>query len=70
MSKSPFSYRRIDHLRQFAYDCKLSDKDARPFGKLTARKTWEALLDSRGLRGELRPEASSSENEVNVMQNT
>jgi hypothetical protein len=70
MSKSPFSYRRIDHLRQFAYDCKLSDDDARPFGKLTATKTWEALLDSRGLRGEFKPETSSPKNEVNAMQNT
>src|SRR4028118_163314 len=49
---SPVSCRRIDHLRQFAYDCKLSADAARPFGKLTATKTWEALLNSRGLRSE------------------
>jgi hypothetical protein len=67
---SPVSCRRIDHLRQFAYDCKLSDDDARPFGKLTATKTWEALLNSRGLRGEPSPETSSLKNEVNATQNT
>jgi hypothetical protein len=66
---SPVSYRRIDHLRQFAYDCNLSDDDARPFGKLTARKTWEALLNSRGLKSQPKPETSSPKNEANTMRN-
>jgi len=70
MSNAPFSYRRIDHLRQFAYDCKLSDDDARPFGKLTATKTWEALLNSRALRNEPGHKTPSLKNQVNAAQNT
>lgn len=61
MSKpSTFSYRRIDRLRQLAYDCNLSDDEARKFGKLTATKTWEALLSSHGLEFEPKPEISPS----------
>ena len=43
------SCRRIDHLRQLAYDCNLTNDEARKFGKLTATKTWEALLTSHSL---------------------
>ena len=57
---STFSYRRIDHLRQLAYDCSLTDDEARKFGKLTATKTWEALLSSHGLEFEPKPEISPS----------
>jgi hypothetical protein len=61
MSKtSPISFRRIDHLRQLAYDCNLTDDEARKFGKLTATKTWEALLKSHGLEFEPKPEISPS----------
>jgi|SRR6476620_10141548 len=53
MSKpSIVSYRRIDRLRQLAYDCNLTNDEARKFGKLTATKTWEALLSSHGLEFE------------------
>jgi len=55
-----FSYRRIDRLRQLAYDCNLTDDEARKFGKLTATKTWEALLSSHGLEVEPKPEISPS----------
>ena len=61
MSKaSPMSFRRIDHLRQLAYDCNLTDEEARKFGKLTKTSTWEALLSSHGLEFESKPEISPS----------
>ena len=41
--------RRIDRLRQLAYDCLLTDEDARQFGKLSKTSTWEALLTKHGL---------------------
>ncbi|HEY9822695.1 MAG TPA: hypothetical protein V6D35_18275 [Candidatus Sericytochromatia bacterium] len=44
--------RRIEHLKQLAYDCNLSNEEARKFGKLSATKTWEALLTSHGLEFE------------------
>jgi len=46
------SCRRIDRLRQLAYDCNLTDNEARKFGKLTKTYTWEALLSSHGLEFE------------------
>jgi len=61
MSKpSIVSCRRIDRLRQLAYDCNLTDDEARKFGKLTATKTWEALLTSHSLEFESKPEISPS----------
>jgi len=48
--------RRIDTLRQLAYDCNLSNEEARKFGKLSATKTWEALLTSHGLEFEPKSE--------------
>jgi hypothetical protein len=41
--------RRIDALRQLAYDCGLTNEQARVFGKLSATATWEKLLLSHGL---------------------
>lgn len=41
--------RRIDRLKQLAFDCNLSESDARQFGKLTKTSTWEALLTLHGL---------------------
>ncbi|MEG5176185.1 hypothetical protein [Microcoleus sp. B3-D7] len=49
MSKPLISYRRIDQLKQLAYDCNLTNEQAREFGKLTATATWEKLLTSHGL---------------------
>jgi hypothetical protein len=55
MIKPVVSCRRIDHLRQLAYDCNLTDDEARKFGKLTKTSTWEALLSSHGLEFEPKP---------------
>jgi hypothetical protein len=46
---SVVSYRRIDQLKQLAYDCNLTNEQARAFGKLTATSTWESLLTKHGL---------------------
>ena len=51
--------RRIEHLKQLAYDCNLSNEEARKFGKLSATKTWEALLSSHGLEFEPKSEIIS-----------
>jgi len=56
MIKPVVSCRRIDRLRQLAYDCRLTDDEARKFGKLTKTSTWEALLNSHGLEFEPKPE--------------
>jgi len=53
MSKPfPFSGRRIDRLRWLAYDCNLTNEDARQYGKLTVTKTWETLLFVHGIEFE------------------
>jgi hypothetical protein len=41
--------RRIDALRQLAYDCNLTAEQARKHGKLSATATWEKLLTAHGL---------------------
>ena len=41
--------RRIEHLKQLAYDCNLTNEQARIFGKLSATATWEKLLLAHGL---------------------
>lgn len=51
--------RRIDCLKQLAYDCGLTNDQARSFGKLTATSTWEKLLLAHGLEFEPRIETSS-----------
>jgi len=48
--------RRIEHLKTLAYDCGLTPEEARKFGKLSATKTWEALLTSHGLEFEPKSE--------------
>jgi hypothetical protein len=48
--------RRIEHLKALAYDCGLTAEEARKFGKLSATKTWEALLTSHGLEFEPKSE--------------
>jgi hypothetical protein len=53
------SRRRIEHLKQLAYDCGLTAEEARQHGKLTATKTWEALLSSHGLEFEPKSEIIS-----------
>jgi hypothetical protein len=49
MSKLPASYRRIDQLKQLAFDCNLTAEEARKYGKLSATATWEKLLNAHGL---------------------
>jgi hypothetical protein len=41
--------RRIEHLKQLAYDCNLTAEQAREYGKLSATATWEKLLLAHGL---------------------
>jgi len=52
--------RRIDALRQLAYDCGLTNEQARDFGKLTATATWEKLLLAHGLEFEPRIEIANN----------
>jgi hypothetical protein len=52
--------RRIDALRQLAYDCGLTNEQARDFGKLTATATWEKLLSAHGLEFEPRIEIANN----------
>jgi hypothetical protein len=53
MNKPPLvSRRRIDGLKQLAYDCGLTNDNAKSFGKLSKTSTWEALLNSHGLEYE------------------
>jgi hypothetical protein len=54
--------RRIDALRQLAYDCGLTNEQARVFGKLSATATWEKLLLAHGL--EFEPKIETANNTV------
>ncbi len=56
MPKPLVSYRRIDQLKQLAFDCNLTAEQARQYGKLTATATWEKLLTSHGLEFDRKPE--------------
>ncbi|MGB8688976.1 MAG: hypothetical protein WCD53_16785 [Microcoleus sp.] len=53
MNKPPLvSRRRIDGLKQLAYDCGLTSDRAKSFGKLSKTSTWEALLEFHNLEYE------------------
>ena len=56
MTEPMRSRRRIEHLKQLAYDCGLTVEEARQHGKLTATATWEKLLTSHGLEFDHKPE--------------
>jgi hypothetical protein len=43
------SRRRIEHLKELAYACNLTNEQAKAFGKLSATATWEKLLLAHGL---------------------
>ncbi len=58
MAKPMLSRRRIEHLKQLAYDCNLTNEQARTFGKLTATATWEKLLLAHDLEFESRIETT------------
>lgn len=60
MAEPMRSRRRIEHLKQLAYDCNLSNEQARAFGKLTATATWEKLLNSHGLEFDRKIEISNN----------
>ncbi|WP_246277045.1 hypothetical protein [Microcoleus asticus] len=49
------SRRRIEHLKQLAFDCNLTNEQARQHGKLTATATWEKLLLAHGLEFDRKP---------------
>jgi hypothetical protein len=49
MAKPLFSYRRIDQLKQLAFDCNLTADEARKYGKLSKTATWETLLRVHGV---------------------
>jgi len=72
MSEPMRSRRRIEHLKQLAYDCGLSAEEARQHGKLTATATWEKLLTSHGLefepRIEITPNTVATANQENPRQ--
>jgi hypothetical protein len=54
--------RRIEHLKQLAYDCNLTAEQAREYGKLSATATWEKLLLAHGL--EFEPKAEINKNAI------
>jgi hypothetical protein len=54
------SRRRIEHLKQLAYDCNLTNEQAREYGKLSVTATWEKLLTAHGLEFEPRIEAANN----------
>jgi hypothetical protein len=56
------SRRRIEHLKQLAFDCNLTAEQAREYGKLSATATWEKLLTAHGL--EFEPKIEISNNKV------
>ena len=54
--------RRIERLKQLAYDCNLTAEQARAYGKLSATATWEKLLLAHGL--EFEPKIEINDNTV------
>jgi hypothetical protein len=58
------SRRRIEHLKQLAYDCNLTAEQAREYGKLSATATWEKLLTAHGL--EFEPKTETTRNTVTI----
>jgi hypothetical protein len=54
------SRRRIEHLKQLAYDCNLTNEQAREFGKLSVTATWEKLLTAHGLEFERKIQSTNN----------
>ena len=57
--------RRIEHLKQLAFDCNLTAEQAREYGKLSATATWEKLLTAHGL--EFEPKLEINNNKVTTV---
>lgn len=55
--------RRIDCLKQLAFDCNLTNDEARIFGDLRSTATWEKLLLAHGLEFDCKPETSAPQNQ-------
>jgi len=64
MAEPMRSRRRIEHLKQLAYDCNLTNEQARQHGKLTATATWEKLLTLHGLEFDRKIEITSNTTEI------
>ena len=65
--------RRIDCLKQLAFDCNLTSDQARIFGDLRSTATWEKLLLAHGLEFDRKPEIPAPQNQesarqINLMQ--
>jgi hypothetical protein len=60
MTKPVLSRRRIEHLKQLAYDCNLTAEQAKEYGKLSATATWEKLLTAHGLEFERKIEINNN----------
>lgn len=60
MTKPMLSRRRIEHLKQLAYDCNLTAEQAKEYGKLSATATWEKLLTAHGLEFERKIEINNN----------
>jgi len=60
MTKPMLSRRRIEHLKQLAYDCNLTAEQAKKYGKLSATATWEKLLTAHGLEFERKIEINNN----------
>ena len=58
MIEQPLNRRRIDHLKELAYDCNLTNEQARNFGKLSKTSTWESLLRFHNLEFDEKSEIS------------
>jgi hypothetical protein len=57
--------RRIEYLKQLAFDCNLTAEQAREYGKLSATATWEKLLTAHGL--EFEPKLEINNNKVTTV---
>jgi hypothetical protein len=71
MSNPPLvSRRRIEHLKELAYACNLTNEQAKAFGKLSATATWEKLLLAHGLEFERnsQPPDTAPSDQVNARQ--
>jgi hypothetical protein len=60
--------RRIDCLKQLAFDCNLTNAQARIFGDLRSTATWEKLLLAHGLEFDRKSEIPTPQNQESSRQ--